>query len=95
MLPLLRDPKKFGGKEVGLLHCEKNNSDGDVLFNLSPLTSHRADFTPAFGTLSCNKCISVYKIHPTSKSTERKWKCSKAPMGLCEYINYYGCTVAW
>lgn len=33
ILPLLRAPKKFGGREVGLPYCEKNNFDGDVLFN--------------------------------------------------------------
>ena len=34
ILPILRAPKKYGGREVGLRRCEKNNFDGDVIFNL-------------------------------------------------------------
>ena len=41
-------------KEVGLSYCEKNNFDGDVLFNVCPLTRRdvRA-FLPQLAFLAC------------------------------------------
>eukprot|EP00913_Durusdinium_trenchii_P025567 g23997.t1 len=45
ILPILRAPKKYGGREVGLRRCEKNNFDGDVIFNVCTVLDAFEDMT--------------------------------------------------
>ncbi|CAJ1342480.1 unnamed protein product [Effrenium voratum] len=78
MLPLLRDPKKFGGKEVGLLHCEKNNSDGDVLFNLSTVRDAFEDLTVPGGKKRLGKIRARLKPEILRYLLERSANASNA-----------------
>ncbi|CAK9000824.1 unnamed protein product [Durusdinium trenchii] len=80
ILPILRAPKKYGGREVGLRRCEKNNFDGDVIFNVCTVLDAFEDMTNKVSSKRLNKIGSrlrpeilrflLDRISPDSTSTD-------------------------